>query len=108
MERRESTGRDIVECAQALDGVSLNPALPARDWLHRSARDFFDCCVKGPVRNELMNQRSVPGFVSGPGSYAPSVAVMQRFTAGMAFYGITRREDIDLCHRGYHYASRKY
>jgi len=55
-----------------------------------------------------MNQRSVPGFVPGPGSYAPSVAVMQRFTAGMAFYGITRREDTDLCHRGYHHASRKY
>jgi AcrR family transcriptional regulator len=84
------------ECAQALGGVSTNQSLAARDWLHRSAREFFDFCVKDPVRNQLMNQRSVPGFVPSPESYAPSVAVMQHLTADMAFYGVTRREDIDL------------
>lgn len=84
------------DCAQALNTLGATESMPAREWLQRSAREFFDFCVKDPVRNQLMNQRSVPGFVPSPESYAPSVAVLQHFTANMAFYGVTRREDIDL------------
>ncbi|MET3812100.1 AcrR family transcriptional regulator [Arthrobacter sp. UYEF3] len=89
-------GQAWAECARALGAVGANQTMAPREWLHRSAREFFDFCVQDPVRNQLMNQRSVPGFVPSPESYAPSVSFMQHFTANMAVYGLTRAEDVDL------------
>jgi AcrR family transcriptional regulator len=39
---------------------------------HLIVRGFFDFAVADPVRYQLMNQRTIPGFEPSPESYAPS------------------------------------
>jgi hypothetical protein len=43
-----------------------------------------------------MNLRTIPDFTPSPDAYAPSVAVMEDFTARMARHGVRRQGDIDL------------
>jgi len=84
------------ECGLAMEAVAPEHPLPARAWLRLAAHSYFDFCTIDPVRNQLMNQRSVPGFVPTAESYAHAVAVLEMFTSGLATYSVTRREDIDL------------
>lgn len=44
--------------------------------VHRAARVFFDFSVASPARYQLMNQRTIPGFVPSPDAYAPAVRVL--------------------------------
>jgi hypothetical protein len=44
-----------------------------------------------------MNQRTIPGFEPSPESYAPAVAVLDRFRSQLADLGVAREEDVDLC-----------
>jgi AcrR family transcriptional regulator len=60
------------------------------------ARVFFDFAVAFPARHQLMNLRTIPDFTPSPEAYAPSVAVMEDFTARMARHGVHRQDDIDL------------
>lgn len=60
------------------------------------ARYFFDFATRDPVRHQLMNQRTIPGFEPSPEAYAPAVAVLDEFAKQMAAHGITAQEDIDL------------
>src|SRR5687768_9476635 len=60
------------------------------------ARYFFDFATQDPVRNQLMNQRTIPGFEPTPEAYAPAVAVLDNFATRMAAHGITAQEDFDL------------
>ena len=60
------------------------------------ARVFFDFAVAFPARHQLMNLRTIPDFTPSPEAYAPSVAVMQDFTARMARHGVGGQDDIDL------------
>jgi AcrR family transcriptional regulator len=55
------------------------PKLPQapRAAIRRSARVFFDFMVANPARQQLMNQRAIPGFVPSAESYAPSVRVWE-------------------------------
>lgn len=39
---------------------------------------FFDFAVADLARHQLMNQRTIPGFVPSAEAYAPAVAVLQR------------------------------
>ena len=50
-----------------------------------------------PVRNQLMNQRTIPGFEPSPEAYAPAVAVLDDFAKRLAAHGVTAQEDLDLC-----------
>jgi AcrR family transcriptional regulator len=68
----------------------------ARAALRRHARVFFDFAVADPARNQLMNQRTIPGFTPSPESYAPAVAVLELFRERVATYGVDRDQDIDL------------
>lgn len=49
-----------------------------RAALRRAARVFFDFAVADPVRHQLLNQRTIPGFEPGPDSYAPAVRVLEQ------------------------------
>ncbi len=68
----------------------------ARTALRRYARLFFDFAVADLARHQLMNQRTIPGFVPSEESYAPAVEVVRLLHARVASYGITREQDIDL------------
>jgi AcrR family transcriptional regulator len=68
----------------------------ARTALRRYARLFFDFAVADLARHQLMNQRTIPGFVPSEESYAPAVAVIRLLRERVASYGITRDDDIDL------------
>jgi len=69
----------------------------ARAVLRQVARAFFDFATADLARHQLMNQRTIPGFEPSPESYAPAVAVLDRFRAQLADLGVTREEDVDLC-----------
>ena len=48
-----------------------------RAAVRRMARVFFDFTVANPARHQLMNQRTIPGFVPSADSYAPAVRVFE-------------------------------
>jgi AcrR family transcriptional regulator len=60
------------------------------------ARVFFDFAVEFPARHQLMNLRTIPDFTPSADAYAPSVAVMEGFTARMGRHGVRGQDDIDL------------
>jgi AcrR family transcriptional regulator len=68
----------------------------ARSALRRYARLFFDFAVADLARHQLMNQRTIPGFVPSERSYAPAVAVIRLLRERVAAYGISRGQDVDL------------
>jgi AcrR family transcriptional regulator len=76
----------------------LEDRLPAspRAALKMSGRSFFDFCVRDPVRYQLMNMRSIPGFAPSPRAYAPAVEVMERLRRRLARLGITDPAGADL------------
>jgi AcrR family transcriptional regulator len=60
----------------ALAELAELPHAP-RAAIRRVARIFFDFAVANPVRHQLTNQRTIPGFEPSPESYAPSVRVYE-------------------------------
>ncbi len=75
---------------------SSAPSAP-RAALRHLARTFFDFAVADLARHQLMNQRTIAGFVPSAESYAPAVAVLELFREQLAALGVTRDEDVDLC-----------
>jgi AcrR family transcriptional regulator len=71
------------------------PASP-RAALKMSARSFFDFCVQDPVRHQLMNVRSIPGFTPSSQAYAPAVEVLERLQRRLARLGISDAAGVDL------------
>ncbi len=67
-----------------------------RAGLKKIAHTFFDFAVADLARHQLMNQRTIPGFVPTPEAYAPSVRALERTHAYLAGYGITSLEHGDL------------
>src|SRR5215471_7758539 len=68
---RESN-QDLLERQSKLDPTG-NPT----DRLRRNARSFLMFCVQDPVRNQLLFQRTIPGFEPSPESYAPAVVGLE-------------------------------
>lgn len=83
-------------CLAGLD--ELEPALPPspRAALKALARAFFEYAVADPARNQLMNQRAVPGFVPSAEAYAPAVEVLDRTRARLARWGVPGADYLDL------------
>jgi AcrR family transcriptional regulator len=71
------------------------PAQP-RAALRAMAKRFFEFAVADLPRNQLMNQRTIPGFTPSPESYAPAVRVIERLRSDMTRMGITDDGDVDL------------
>jgi AcrR family transcriptional regulator len=80
---------------QAEESFQHLPETP-REALLVLLENFFDFSVADLARYQLMNQRSIPGFVPSEAAYAPSVEVMARFVARMHRFGVTDQNDIDL------------
>ncbi len=67
-----------------------------RGAVRHYARTFFDFATADLVRNQLMNQRTIPGFQPSPEAYAPAIAVLEVLRGRLAVHGITAQDDIDL------------
>lgn len=74
------------------------PALPRspRRALKVMAHSFFDFAVSDLPRHQLMNQRTIPGFVPSDEAYAPAVAVLARTNSQFVTLGITNPGHVDL------------
>ena len=74
------------------------PKLPQapRAAIRRSARVFFDFMVANPARHQLMNQRTIPGFVPSTDSYAPAVRVLELGRQILRNPGMTDPADFDI------------
>jgi AcrR family transcriptional regulator len=81
--------RDLFDARQPL------PAAP-REALLGLAEGFFDFSVSDLARYQLMNQRTIPGFVPSNEAYAVSVAVYERMREVLHRYGVRAQADLDL------------
>lgn len=73
-------------------------ALPRspRKGLKVIAHTYFDFAVADLARNQLMNQRTLPGFVPSTEAYAPAVEVLDRAKRYFATLGIENPDHLDL------------
>jgi len=74
------------------------PTLPRspRAGLKAMARSFFDFAVADLPRNQLMNLRTIPGFVPSAEAYAPAIEVMERARSQLVRYGVEGDDRLDL------------
>lgn len=77
------------------DMLSALPRSPRRA-LKVMAHSFFDFAVADLPRHQLMNQRTIPGFVPSDGAYAPAVAVLARANTQFISLGIVNPGHLDL------------
>jgi len=84
---------DCLEVSRAVR-ATLPPTL--RGALRVAARTYFDFAVSDLARNQLMNQRTIPGFEPTPESYEPAVATLQTLVDALADHGVTAQESVDL------------
>jgi hypothetical protein len=70
-------GRDWTQCLAGLDALGSMPRSP-RAAVKTLARAFFDFAAADLARHQLMNQRTIPGFVPSAEAYAPAVEVLER------------------------------
>jgi AcrR family transcriptional regulator len=75
--------------------LASRPPSP-RAVVRRAARVFFDFSVTNPARYQLMNQRTIPGFVPTPESYAPAVRVLEQGRRLVHDLGVTSRADFEI------------
>jgi AcrR family transcriptional regulator len=77
---------------------ALEPTLPRspRAGLKRVAYTFFEYAVSDLARHQLMNQRTISGFVPSPESYAPAVQVLDRARDQLARFGVHSPDEFDL------------
>jgi len=84
---------DYLTVVEALESAEPHPP---RETLRTLARTFFDFAVAEPARHQLMNQRTIPGFVPSEAAYAPAVAALESARRQFRACGITSPEDFDL------------
>jgi AcrR family transcriptional regulator len=74
------------------------PTLPEapRAAIRRVAQAFFDFAIANPARHQLMNQRTIPGFVPSTDSYAPAVRVLELGQQLLRSLGLTDPADFDI------------
>ena len=74
------------------DATAVDPVSELRAMAHR----FFTFCTADPVRYQLLYQRTIPGFVPSPGSYAVAVESLARMQEPLTRLGIADPEAADL------------
>ena len=67
-----------------------------REALRMMAHTYFDFAVSDLARNQLMNQRTLPGFEPTPESYAPAVSALRMLSDTLEQHGVRGQEDVDL------------
>lgn len=81
--------------AEQREHLDRLPEAP-REALLKIVEHFFDFSVADLARYQLMNQRSIPGFVPSEAAYAPSVEVMGNLIATVHRLGVADQYDLDL------------
>lgn len=89
-------GQAWSEYAEQMREVEARLPQDLAGTLRAYAEHFLSFATSDPVRNQLMNQRTIPGFEPSAESYAPAVEVLQSLSAHVAERGLTEQEDIDL------------
>lgn len=79
----------------ALAELSELPESP-RAAIRRVGRLFFDFAVANPARHQLMNQRTIPGFVPSADSYSPAIRVFELGQRIFRKMGLTDPSDFDI------------
>jgi AcrR family transcriptional regulator len=79
----------------ALTELAELPESP-RAAIRQVARVFFDFAVANPARHQLMNQRTIPGFLPSADSYAPAVRVFELGQRIFRNLGLTDSSDFDI------------
>lgn len=87
-------GQAWTEYLAVIDAVEL-PRSP-RAGLKKVAHSFFAYAVADVARHQLMNQRTIPGFVPSPQSYAPAVQVLERARGHLRRFGVKSPDQFDL------------
>ena len=72
------------------------PEQDARAMLGRAAHVFFDFCVADPARYQLLFQRTVPGFVPSPASYALAGTALDLLVDVLRDAGVAEQREVDL------------
>jgi AcrR family transcriptional regulator len=83
-------------CLSGMKDVEATLPRSPRTAMKRLARAFFDYAVADLARHQLMNQRTIPGFVPSAEAYAPAVEVLERARAHLARCGVRRADHVDL------------
>ncbi|MFE5284960.1 TetR/AcrR family transcriptional regulator [Nocardia sp. NPDC056611] len=60
------------------------------------ARSFFEYSVADLARYQLMNQRTIPGFVPSEEAFAPSVRTVQQAIDLLGSAGVADRDDVEI------------
>jgi AcrR family transcriptional regulator len=89
-------GQAWTDYLAVIDAVGQRLPHSPRAGLKKVARAFFDYAVTDLARHQLMNQRTIPGFVPSPESYAPAVEVLERARGQLARFGVENPESFDL------------
>jgi AcrR family transcriptional regulator len=78
--------------------AAAESALPrsSRAGLKMLAHTFFEYAVADLARHQLMNQRTIPGFVPTPQAYAPAVEVLERGRVRALGFGVKETAHFDL------------
>lgn len=89
-------GQAWADYLAVIDAVEPTLPRPPRAGLKKIAHSFVDYAVADLARHQLMNQRTIPGFVPSPESYAPAVEVLERGRGHLARFGVDAPRHFDL------------
>ncbi|MGH3509277.1 MAG: TetR/AcrR family transcriptional regulator [Mycobacterium sp.] len=84
------------ECRDVMKAARARVPPDACGALRLFSRAFFDFSVSDLPRFQLMNQRTIPGFVPSTEAYAPAVLTLEVLRDLLATHAITAQVDIDL------------
>ena len=89
---REGYEQNVAWMAAEEVSDDVDPVDRVRAMAHR----FFSFCTSDPVRYQLLFQRTIPGFVPSPESYAVALESLRQMHADFGRAGITDPEAADL------------
>ncbi|MGZ8719443.1 MAG: TetR/AcrR family transcriptional regulator [Aeromicrobium sp.] len=89
-------GQSWAEYLAIMTEAELSLPRSPRDSLKKFAHLFFDYSVADLARHQLMNQRTIPGFVPSDEAYAPAVEVLERAKRHFADLGFDDPRQIDV------------
>jgi len=75
---------------------AAGPGGTAREQLLRISRIILDFTVENPPRQQLMFQRTIPGFEPSPATYALAVRVVDRCVASLSALGAGSPGQVDV------------
>jgi AcrR family transcriptional regulator len=84
------------DCLAVFDAAEPDFPRSPRAGLKKLAHTFFDYAVADLARHQLMNQRTIPGFVPSPRAYAPAVEALERSRVLAFGFGVKEPAHFDL------------